>query len=154
MIRTATKSSGAQVKYNGTGLQVLGMGLNWANWGPGGTTGSSESTNRTETTTAASLTLVSNDADAGYPATEYTDGQIVFLYSERQDALLVEYRPATTTDSPPVSVANWALILADAEGAVLASGVITQAGTGLNGIRRYHVNPDQEGPAPPGQPWA
>lgn len=130
------------------------MGINWANWGPGDTSGSSESTDRTGSKIAASMTLVSYDADAGYPATEYTDGRIVFVYSERQDALLVEYRPASTTDSPVVNVANWALILADAEGAVLASGVITQAGTGLNGIRRYHVTPDQEGPAPPdAQPW-
>lgn len=130
------------------------MGLNWANWGPGRAP-SSESTDQSESKTAASMTLISDDADADYPATEYTDGRIVYIFSERQDALLIEYRPASTADSLPVNVANWALILADAAGGVLANGVITQAATGVNGIRRYHVDPDREGPAPPNaQPWA
>ena len=133
------------------------MGQNWANWGPGGTAGAGSGRNdRTDSTTAASLTLIADDADAGYPATEYTDGRIIFSVSEHQGTIFIEYRPGrdSTTDPPPVTIANWALILADEEGTVLASGVITHAKRGLNGIRRYHVNPDQAGPAPPGQPWA
>ena len=125
------------------------MGRSW-----GANTTGTGSTDHIESGTAVSLTLISADADAEYPATEYTAGRIVFSFSERQDAVYVEYRPDSTADPPPVTVSNWALILANTDGAVLASGVVTRAETGLNGVRRYHVDPHQAGPASPtAYPW-
>jgi hypothetical protein len=99
------------------------------------------------------MTLVSDDAASGYPTREYTDGRINF-FSNRQNTLIVEYLPKKMTNAPPLDVCNWALILADDAGAVLASGVITHARREFRDIRRYHLALDQEGPASPGRPWA
>lgn len=125
------------------------MGLHRGSWGTGG----SGSSDRFESASAASLTLVSDDADAGYPTMEYTDGRI-HLFDRHQNALIVEYIPNGTADAPPLDVRDWALILADDAGSVLVSGVITHARTAVDNIRRYQITPNQEGPAPPGHPWS
>jgi hypothetical protein len=113
----------------------------------------SASSDQVESAIATSLTLVSADADAGYPTMEYTNGRIT-LFSGRQNVLIVEYVPDRTADVPPLDVCDWALILADDAGTVLASGIITHTKMDFGDIRRYHLTLDQEGPAPPGHPWS
>lgn len=121
-----------------------------SNWGLGRTT-SVRNSDRIESDTAASMTLIADNADTGYPALEYTEGQIIYISTE--DVHIVEYAPDTTGDPLPVDVRNWALILADDAGTVLVSGVIRHAETSINDIRRYHFTPGEDGPAPPTHSW-
>ena len=110
---------------------------------------------RIDVETAASMTLVSCDADAGYPAEEFAAGRIVYMHPPSRNTLIVEYSPDGSPDAPPLDVREWALVLADDDGAVLASGVVTQSKAGAGEIRRYRLDPDRDGPAPrSGRPWA
>lgn len=121
----------------------------------GGGAGRPGSDARIDVETAASMTLISRDADAGYPAEEFADGRIVFLFPPSRNALIVEYSPDGASDAPPLDVREWALVLADEDGDVLASGVVTRAKAGAGEIRRYRIDPDRDGPAPrDGRPWA